>query len=69
VKLLVSFDCQILNKRDFKVFMEGYIKGNIKTGITDFTMDLGLQGVIVGNVKRFSRTPKFKSIIPNQFLH
>jgi hypothetical protein len=50
VKLLVSFECQVLNKKDFKVFMEGLV-GNIKRGITDFTMDLGLQGLDAGNVE------------------
>jgi hypothetical protein len=46
--------------------MEGYV-GNIKRGITDFTKDLGLQGLDAGNVGRFSRTPKFKSVSPNRF--
>jgi hypothetical protein len=58
VKLLVSFDCRvlILNKRDFKVFMEAF---------TDFAEDLGLQGLDAGTVGRFSRTAKFVS--PNRF--
>jgi hypothetical protein len=67
VKLLVSFDCQILNKRDFKVFLEGQV-GNIKRGTTDFTRDLGLQSLGAGNVGRFSRSLKFKSVSPIRSL-
>jgi hypothetical protein len=53
VKLLVSLDCQVFNKRDFKVFMEGYV-GDIKRGITDFWKDLGLQALDARNVGRFN---------------
>jgi hypothetical protein len=64
VKLLVSFDCQIIKKRDFNVLMQVEF-GNIKRGITYFTKDFGLRNLNAGNVGRFRGTPKIKSVSPN----